>query len=102
MDENNKNQNEKEPLSGTEKKKNIKKNNSKLMMTPMQNKSNKPIFKQNTTPLLAKKTNNKLNTKNTSNNNDNNKTNKTNDINQISDNNKKYTRIGINRKRRKI
>ena len=60
-------------------------------MTPMQNKSNKPIFKQNTTPLLAKKTNNKLNTKNTSNNNDNNKTNKTNDINQISDNNKKYT-----------
>ena len=73
------------------KEKNIKKNNSKLMMTPMQNKSNKSIFKQNTTPLLAKKTNNKLNTKNSSNNNDNNKTNKNNDINQKSDNNKKYT-----------
>ena len=41
--------------------KKMNKKNSKLMMTPMRNKNNKALFKQNTTPMLLKKTNNKIN-----------------------------------------
>ena len=41
--------------------KKMNKKNSKLMMTPMRNKNNKALYKQNTTPMLLKKTNNKMN-----------------------------------------
>ena len=41
--------------------KKMNKKNSKLMMTPMRNKNNKALYKQNTTPMLLKKTNNKIN-----------------------------------------
>ena len=44
--------------------KKLNKKNSKLMMTPMRNKNNKVLFKQITTPLLYKKTNNKINPNN--------------------------------------
>ena len=42
------------------KEKNASKKSSKLIMTPMQNKFNKKMIKQNTTPLLYKKSNNKI------------------------------------------
>ena len=40
--------------------KNLSKKNSKMLMTPMQNKYNKIMIKQNTTPYLLKKANNKI------------------------------------------
>ena len=70
------------------KEKNINKKNSKLMMTPTRNKLNKTLAKQNTTPCLSKKTNNKIIQKNSNNNKDANKSSENFHINE--NNNKNY------------